>query len=95
MDVRTYTEKLENVIGIGNELRAQMRRKIETLESIVRNQKGMITQAVEAKELFRKRKDNYKKRIVNQKEKIQKLEGQIMKLQKRISVKEANHDQQR
>lgn len=81
--VRTYTEQLEKTIAEGVELRDQMRQKISTMEAVIAAQKRDLDNALDAKELFRKRAANYKQRNCRQREKIQKLEGQVIKLQKK------------
>ncbi|EEJ7181099.1 hypothetical protein RL87_004516 [Salmonella enterica subsp. enterica] len=85
LTVRTYTEKLENTIKKGVELRDSMRQEISRLERIVKAQKSEITNAVNAKELYQRRLGNYKKRLIVEREKRQKLEGQIIKLKRKMS----------
>lgn len=85
LTVRTYTEKLENTIKKGVELRDSMRQEISRLERIVKAQRSEITNAVNAKELYQRRLGNYKKRLIVEREKRQKLEGQIIKLKRKMS----------
>ncbi|EJH7682350.1 hypothetical protein NF210_002638 [Salmonella enterica] len=85
LTVRTYTEKLENTIKKGVELRDSMRQEISRLERLVKSQKSEITNAVNAKELYQRRLGNYKKRLIVEREKRQKLEGQIIKLKRKMS----------
>ncbi|EBX6267586.1 hypothetical protein ACVY4N_002403 [Salmonella enterica subsp. enterica] len=85
LTVRTYTEKLENTIKKGIELRDSMRQEISRLERLVKAQKSEITNAVNAKELYQRRLGNYKKRLIVEREKRQKLEGQIIKLKRKMS----------
>ncbi|EDH5424092.1 hypothetical protein K7914_005109 [Salmonella enterica] len=85
LTVRTYTEKLENTIKKGVELRDSMRQEISRLERLVKAQKSEITNAINAKELYQHRIGNYKKRLIVEREKRQKLEGQIIKLKRKMS----------
>ncbi|EGG4252329.1 hypothetical protein QDX92_003547 [Salmonella enterica] len=85
LTVRTYTEKLENTIKKGVELRDSMRQEISRLERLVKAQKSEITNAINAKELYQRRIGNYKKRLIVEREKRQKLEGQIIKLKRKMS----------
>lgn len=77
LTVRTYTEKLENTIKKGIELRDSMRRKIESLEKIIKTQNNDITNAIVAKELYRHRLNIYKNRLTSERQKRQKTEGKL------------------